>query len=188
MTGTTDRRPQTPDQPRRAGGWPERTRGFLVFALAVLVSACGGGKDTANRDRLPRRTPAPADTSVQAPDPPPEETPAIPPLRDDFFESMADYERQRAAALAELEDAIGTPRAMTVAECRAVPVGEKPCGGPWSFLVSSATGEQELAVIQRAARTAALDREANEQFGIASGCELVPEPEIVVENGVCVAR
>ena len=168
-------------------------RGFRqpvwILGLAGVLAACGGGRDTSNRDNLPRRTPSPpADTSAQAPDRPPEQPPAIPPARDNFYEDMADYQRQRDAAFSNLQAAIGTPVAQMESECRLVPVGARACGGPAGYLVTSATGQQELEIVRLAGLVTALDREANAQFGLVSTCEVIPAPALVVENGVCVAR
>ena len=172
-----------------AGGVGESAflRAMALLALAVLLAACGGSEEATNRDRLPRRPPP----GVEAPvTPDPGETPGYQPapVHDGLFTSFGDYERRRAAAVSDLEGAIGTPRASRATSCKKLPVGEKACGGPKGFVVYSATGDAELDIIRRAARVTALDREANEQFGLNSDCALLTAPEVAVENGICVAR
>ena len=164
--------------------------GFLV-AFAPGLAACGGSEEATNRDRLPRRNPtqqpAPPDTTDRAtPGDDGSYQPA--PIREGLFTSFGDYERQRDAARADLSDAIGTPAAQLARECKTIAVGEKACGGPRAYAVYSASGDAELRIIRLAARITALDREANEQFGLVSDCALVSEPLVVVEDGVCVAR
>ena len=160
---------------------------LLAFALPlrVFLAACSSAPEATNRDRLPRRNPngAPADTA------PPDTTTYQPPsVREGLFINYADYERQRAGALSDLELAIGTPQAETVTQCRVVPVGQKACGGPAAYRVYSASGDDELLIIQLAARVSAMDTEANEQFALASTCDVTPEPVVALQGGVCVAR
>ncbi|MEM6328566.1 MAG: hypothetical protein AAF791_15730 [Bacteroidota bacterium] len=186
-----NRHPPTADRARgarrgtEAGGARGRARGHLqrlmVLALVAGLAGCSGASETPNRDRLPRRTPAPVVT------PPPDTTDAGPD-RSGLFDSFADYEQQRQAAAVNLREAIGTPTAASVTDCKSVPVGAKACGGPRSYAIYSASGDDEIGIIRLAARITALDREANEQFGLNSDCALTPEPSVAVENGVCVAR
>lgn len=170
------------DGSRQSGAIRRFASRSILVALAALVSACGGGEEMTNRDRLPRRSPGQAVDSTQTP----REEPT--PAPDGLFESMEDYRAQRSEARADLDAAIGTPRATRANECRLLPVGERACGGPASYIVYSASGEAEIAIIRAAARVTALDREANAQFEIMSTCEVIPEPMTVVVNGVCVAR
>ena len=158
----------------RAGG---AARGALLAlalpAFVFFLAACSSPPEATNRDRLPRRNPndAPADTAT------PDTTKYQPPaVREGLFLNYADYERQRAGALSDLDLAIGTPQAETVTQCRVVPVGQKACGGPAAYRVYSASGDDELLIIQLAARVSAMDTEANEQFELASDCDVQPEP------------
>ncbi|MEM1054882.1 MAG: hypothetical protein AAGI52_05105 [Bacteroidota bacterium] len=190
----TDRRLFSRESARfgtEAGG-PTRVFGLLLvglFVFAMVLPGCGSGEEMTNRDRLPRRTageapppePVPVDTT-QAPGDPGYQ-PA--PVRDGLFTSFGDYERQRAAAVADLEAAIGTPRATMARACKTIPVGAKACGGPRSFAVYTATGDAEFDIIRLAGLVTALDREANEQFGLNSDCMLLTAPEVILDGGVC---
>ena len=178
---TTDSSPKTSPLRRPASGV---ARGVLLGGLAVLLAACGSTPETTNRDRLPRRNPNEATPPEAAGDS--AYQPA--PLREGLFQNYADYQRQRAGAASDLDLAIGTPRAASASACRTVPVGQKACGGPASYRVYAASGDDELLIIQLAARVSAMDAEANEQFGLASDCSVTTPPTVEVVNGVCVAR
>jgi hypothetical protein len=163
-------------------------RALLVWPLALLLAACGSTPEPTNRDRLPRR--APATEAPAPPETPP--TPAAPeapePVADGPFEDYADYERQRAAASDALDAAIGTPEASALGACKSVPVGAKACGGPLAYRVYAATGTEELDVLRLAGRVTALDGAAIDQFGLTSTCDLTPEPQLALVDGVCTAR
>lgn len=148
---------------------------LLILPLALALAACGGPDELTNRDRLPR---------AGTPDP---ETPEAP-APDGYFTSEADYERQREAALSDLAAAIGTPRATSVSQCRAVPVGEKPCGGPLEYRLYAASGDAELTILRLAGKVGALDAEANEQFSYSSTCDVTPEPTPRLVQGICIAE
>ncbi|MEL6616232.1 MAG: hypothetical protein AAFQ43_10865 [Bacteroidota bacterium] len=150
-------------------------RRLLILPLAIAFAACGSTPEPTNRDRLPRAGETPPDTSEA-------------PVPDGYFTSEADYERQRSAALADLDAAIGTPRATSVGQCRIVPVGAKPCGGPLEYRLYAASGPEELTILRLAGVVGALDAEANEQFEYVSTCDLTPEPTPRLVQGICIAQ
>ena len=103
------------------------------------------------------------------------------------FETEASYREQRAVAVRALQTAVGRPGAAELTACRAVAVGERPCGGPAAFAVY-ALGTADPSVVESAAsRVTALDRRANAQFGLSSTCEVLEPPELVLRDGLCVA-
>ena len=162
------------------------TRAHLAWPLALALAACGGTPEPTNRDRLPRRAPAAQPASPEPPSAP--ETPGTPETTADGpFRDMDEYARQREDAVVELEAAIGTPEATRVDGCKTVAVGEKACGGPRAFAVYAASGATELDVLGLAGRVTALDRAANEQFGLASDCAVVSPPAVRLVGGVCTA-
>ena len=86
-----------------------------------------------------------------------------------------------------LGTAVGHPAATEPSACRAVPVGERPCGGPASFAVY-ALGAADPSVVETAAsRVTALGRRANAQFGLSSTCEVLEPPPLALRDGLCVA-
>lgn len=104
------------------------------------------------------------------------------------FESEASYQEQRAAATRALGIAMGQPHADDVSACRTVAVGERACGGPASFSVYSLDAADPSVVEMAASRVAALDRRANEQFGLSSTCEVREPPPLALRDGLCTAE
>ncbi len=75
-----------------------------------------------------------------------------------------------------LDAAIGTPRCEIDAQCWAVPVGARPCGGPESYLPASRL-TSDAAKVRQAARaladTLSAQHQASGRMGI---CSVLPEP------------
>ena len=88
-----------------------------------------------------------------------------------------------AALQARLRSAIGDAVCSSDAQCRTLAVGEKACGGPevwWVFSMASAQADQ---LPGWAAELTALSRQRNRRGGIASNCQVQPDP-----GAVCVAQ
>ncbi|MGB0981649.1 MAG: hypothetical protein ACPGUH_06065 [Winogradskyella sp.] len=72
-------------------------------------------------------------------------------------------------------------------ECRYIAFGEKPCGGPWEYLIyttSIDTEQLELLVTEFNAQEA----NYNETCGAVSDCAITPEPTgFTCEDNQCVA-
>ncbi|GAA4803071.1 hypothetical protein [Litoribaculum gwangyangense] len=72
-------------------------------------------------------------------------------------------------------------------ECKYIPLGSKPCGGPWSYLVYSTSIDTETLETM-VANYNQKEAEYNTKYGIVSDCALVnPPSEIVCGNNSCVA-
>jgi hypothetical protein len=100
--------------------------------------------------------------------------------------AQADYEAELARLSDEIAAAIGEARADSLAQCRAVGVRAKPCGGAWEYRVYSAVDGDPEQVAALAAARYALSDEMNRRFGIASDCAVTAAPEVVLEGGRCV--
>jgi len=73
------------------------------------------------------------------------------------------------------------------AQCRTVPVGAKPCGGPETYLPYSTAREQPAKVAQIAERYSR-EREAKfKSMGVAGDCMIVTDPGAVCRAGSCQA-
>ena len=80
---------------------------------------------------------------------------------------------------------VGEARCTDPGQCRAMPFGVKPCGGPWTYLIYSteATDSSRLAeaVVEFNRQESAL----NASEGRASDCLFVMEPSISCIDGRC---
>ena len=80
---------------------------------------------------------------------------------------------------------IGEPVATSMAQCRLIPFGAKPCGGPWTHLVYS-TGVTDSAELARAvAAYTSRETQLNQELGRASDCQVVTPPRIAYVDGQC---
>ncbi|MCW5634226.1 MAG: hypothetical protein KIT17_12910 [Rubrivivax sp.] len=73
---------------------------------------------------------------------------------------------------------IGDAACRDDSQCRALPLGSKPCGGPEGYLAWSTldTGARELEALATRYREARVAR--NRQLGLVSDCAVVPEPAV----------
>jgi hypothetical protein len=89
---------------------------------------------------------------------------------------------------AEIDQAIGEARASATSECALVALGERPCGGPRTYLAYSLVETDSAHLATLAALYARIDRERNTELGLVSTCEFLAAPEVVVENGRCATQ
>lgn len=97
------------------------------------------------------------------------------------------FERRLDALRASIDDEIGEAGATDVAACRTLPLGAKPCGGPWTYLVYSAEASDAARLAELAAEYDSVDAERNRACGLASDCMMVMPPEVALADGRCVA-
>lgn len=83
---------------------------------------------------------------------------------------------------------IGDARCTTSAQCRTLPLGSRPCGGPERYLAWSSARSDGARLAALAERDAAERRAANEKSGLASTCEFRPDPGAQCVAGRCVLR
>jgi hypothetical protein len=82
---------------------------------------------------------------------------------------------------------VAEPSCKDVGECRALPFGAKPCGGPWSYLVFSTqvTDSTELARVVR--QYGEREAELNRELGRVSDCQMVAPAKLECVAGRCEA-
>ena len=73
---------------------------------------------------------------------------------------------------------IGVPYADEPTQCKLIPFGSKPCGGPWGFLVYSTLKTDETRLKQLISEFNQLQKKMNEEGKILSDCALAPEPKL----------
>ena len=89
----------------------------------------------------------------------------------------------------ELRRTAGTPYADHPDQCKLVAMGRKPCGGPERYLMYSTNvlnADQEAEFLKKLQRYNQLSRKFNDNSGMVSDCQMIPEPGIVVRKGFCV--
>ncbi len=98
------------------------------------------------------------------------------------------FERDLRTLRADIDAEVGEAEASSVEACRVLPIGDKACGGPAAYLVYSAEASDVERLGTLAAEHRRTDRARNDSCGLASTCEITPEPEVILEEGRCVAR
>ncbi len=85
----------------------------------------------------------------------------------------------------DIVDYIGTPECEWEMDCRVIGVGSKPCGGPWHYLVYSASTLDESVLFDLVAEHAAFEDYMNRKYHYISTCDVPPVPETECVGGVC---
>lgn len=107
---------------------------------------------------------------------------------DDIPPFTQETEQQELAALkTEIENLANTSVCSDTFECKFIPFGSKPCGGPWGYLIYSTS----IDIEELENRVEGYNRKEaiyNTQWGIASDCAVNNPPVSVnCENNACVA-
>lgn len=87
---------------------------------------------------------------------------------------------------AEIDDFIGEATCHEAGDCRTIPFGAKPCGGPWKFKVFGASSGETAKLEAMVAKYNLFNAELNEKYGWMSDCLAVMPPEIECVDGKCV--
>jgi hypothetical protein len=108
-----------------------------------------------------------------------------PPVPADSAEVQAD-KASLDVLRAEVRAQLGDPTCTETAQCRTIPFGAKPCGGPWSYLVYSVATTDSALLAGAVDRYTAREHELNRLEGRVSDCALVTEPGVMCADGQCV--
>ncbi len=95
---------------------------------------------------------------------------------------------QLAELRREIDALIGDAAGASIEDCRYSGLGSKPCGGPWEFIVYSASSTDTTALAERLTAYNAFEAEMNELYGYASDCSLPNAPVLTYGDGRCVAE
>ncbi len=87
----------------------------------------------------------------------------------------------------DIQQMVGKAEATELAQCRKVGLGYRACGGPASYLVYSVQGLDEASLLQKVSRYNALSQAESERLGLMSTCQIIEEPAITLNAGVCQA-
>ena len=106
-----------------------------------------------------------------------------------MYSARDESDRERLRELKRAIDLeIGEPRADSVAQCKYIGFGDKPCGGPWTYLVYSTARTDESKLERLVREYNALQKKINAEERLGSDCSVPPEPELMLDNGVCAAK
>ena len=81
---------------------------------------------------------------------------------------------------------IGDPVCDSVEECRYIAFGDKPCGGPWRYLVYSISQTDSVQLKSLVDEHWSVNHEFNLKTGRPSTCDLAPIPVLARRDGRCV--
>lgn len=88
---------------------------------------------------------------------------------------------------ADIVALVGDPTCSDEAQCRAMPFGSKPCGGPWSYLVYSTGATDSARLAAAVARYNVEEARLNTEEGRVSDCAVVTPPVPQCLEGRCTA-
>jgi len=91
-----------------------------------------------------------------------------------------------AALLARIRGAVGEAKCSDISQCRTLPIGEKPCGGPEQWLPYAITSTSAEQLKAWSAELAAAAKRRNETSGMAGNCRYNPDPGVACVAGRCV--
>ena len=92
-----------------------------------------------------------------------------------------------AALLARIRGAVAEAKCSDDRQCRTLPIGEKPCGGPEQWLPYASTSASADQLKAWSAELAAAAKRRNQSSGMAGTCQFTPDPGAVCVAGRCVA-
>jgi hypothetical protein len=103
--------------------------------------------------------------------------------------ASADADSTRVARLEREARALAKATGCGSAEqCRAAPVGERPCGGPRDYVVYCARSTDTSALNRKLAELRQAEMDLNRKTGAMSTCEFRMPPETTLVGGSCRAR
>jgi hypothetical protein len=84
-----------------------------------------------------------------------------------------------------IQEEVGDAEADSADRCDMMPIGVKPAGGPWGYLVFSAEKSDRDKLERLVERYNELDAERNREEGRMSTADFATEPALTLRNGVC---
>jgi hypothetical protein len=110
-------------------------------------------------------------------------------VRDGYPWSSETSEEQDRAKLKDMFDDIveyiGTPYCSGEDDCRIIGAGSKPCGGPWMYLIYSASTVDEEHLQGLVSEHASYEDYMNMKYGYMSTCDVPAPPILECHEGIC---
>ena len=87
--------------------------------------------------------------------------------------------------LTNITQMIGNAECTSDKQCASIPIGAKPCGGPWSYRAYSTahTDSEKLKTLVLHHKT--LNKKYNQESGLMSDCAMAMEPAVACVNRSC---
>lgn len=98
-------------------------------------------------------------------------------------DNLEDLTIDEVAQLIEME--VGNAETDNLSSCKVLPIGAKPCGGPWGYLVYSEEASDTDKLKQLVDKYNELDEIRMKKEGLGSTCDVATEPELSIKNGSC---
>jgi hypothetical protein len=112
--------------------------------------------------------------------------PATPPAEENRAANPQERAQDRIQRLEREARALASADGcQTSAQCRAAPVGDRPCGGPRTYVVYCARMTDSVALFRKLDELARAERQYNREQGLMSTCEFRTPPPVVASGGVC---
>lgn len=80
---------------------------------------------------------------------------------------------------------VGNAEADDISQCNFMPIGVKPAGGPWGYLIYSSKNTDTQYLKKLVDRYNELDAESNVDEGLMSTGDFALEPELEIVQGEC---
>ena len=87
----------------------------------------------------------------------------------------------------EIDALIGDAAGESIEDCFYMALGDKPCGGPWEYIVYSTSSTDLTALAERVTAYNAFEEEMNIRYLYMSDCMYETPPTLVYRNGRCLA-
>ena len=95
---------------------------------------------------------------------------------------------QLAGMRREIDALIGDAAGASIEDCRYMALGDKPCGGPWEYVIYSVSSTDSTALAERVTAYNAFEEEMNRRYVYMSDCMYVTPPVLVYRDGRCLAE
>jgi len=84
-----------------------------------------------------------------------------------------------------IHNEVGSAQAESADRCGVIPIGVKPAGGPWGFLVYSEEQSSRERLEQLVEKYNEMDAARNAENGGFSTADIATKPSLILKNGVC---
>lgn len=84
-----------------------------------------------------------------------------------------------------IDEEVGEASAGSIEQCEVMPIGVKPAGGPWGYLVFSNLSSDREKLQSLVDRYNELDQARNEESGGFSTADIATEPDLKIRDGRC---